>query len=96
MLKKNDILDCLRKKRPELESRFKVKTIGIFGSYACDEQTENSDIDVLVEFSEPVDWLFFDLQDYLQFLFSRKIDLVTKRALKPFIKEDILARVLYS
>ena len=79
-----------------MESRFKVKTIGIFGSYAVDEQTEDSDIDVLVEFSESVGWEFFDLHDWLVELFRKKIDLATKAALKPLIKDHILSEVIYS
>jgi uncharacterized protein len=96
VLTKSDILETLRAKRPELESRFKVQTIGIFGSYACDEQTDESDIDVLVEFSEPVGWEFFELQDWLHELFGKRIDLVTRRALKPLIKDQILADLLSS
>ncbi|MCF6093281.1 nucleotidyltransferase family protein [Microaerobacter geothermalis] len=69
--------------------------MGVFGSYARNEQTDNSDIDILVEFSRPVGFEFFDLKDYLESLFNKPIDLVTVKALKPYIKEEILSEVQF-
>ena len=80
-----------------LKSRFKVKEIGVFGSFARGEQRKKSDIDILVEFREPVDFFeFLDLEDYLENLLDSKIDLVSKKALKPYIGKRILEEVVYT
>lgn len=70
--------------------------MGIFGSFAKGEGREESDIDILVEFEKTVDFFeFLDLKEFLENLFHREVDLVTKRALKPLIKEKILKEVIY-
>lgn len=79
-----------------LESKYKVKTIGVFGSFVRGEQKNKSDIDILVEFKESVDiFEFMDLEEYLQDLLGRKVDLVSKKALKPYIGKRILEEVVY-
>lgn len=91
-----DIKAALAKDKPEIQRKFKVKEIGIFGSYTRGKQKEKSDIDVLVEFSEPVGLFeFMDLEEYLQNLFGVKVDLISKKALKPHIGERILKEVIY-
>lgn len=81
---------------PELRDEYLVSKIGIFGSYARGEATNTSDIDVLVEFSQPVDLFhFIALQDRLAEILGRKVDLATPRALKPLIKDQVLREVLY-
>lgn len=87
---------ALAKHKPDIQKKFKVKEIGIFGSYLRGKQGKSSDIDVLVEFSEPVGLFeFMDLEEYLQTLFGVKVDLVSKKALKPYIGERILREVIY-
>ena len=79
----------------ELREKFKVKTIGVFGSYVRGEQKEKSDVDVLVEFEEPVGLFeFMDLEEYLTGLLGVKVDLVSKKALKPHIGKHILEEVI--
>lgn len=79
-----------------LYSNYKVKNIGVFGSVARGDNIEGSDIDLLVEFSEPVGFFkFIQLERYLSEILGYKVDLVTKKALKPSIKEDILQEVIY-
>jgi predicted nucleotidyltransferase len=81
--------------RAELTRKFKVKTIGVFGSYVRGEQKRRSDIDVLVEFEEPIGLFeFMDLEEYLSDLLGVKVDLVSKKALKPHIGERILQEVI--
>jgi uncharacterized protein len=81
--------------KSELQKRFKVKNIGVFGSYVRGEQKQQSDIDVLVEFEEPVGLFeFMDLEFYLTDLFGVKVDLVSKKALKPRIGKRILEEVI--
>jgi predicted nucleotidyltransferase len=95
MKRLRDIKAVLAEHKTEIQKRFKVKEIGIFGSYAKGKQKAKSDIDVLVEFSEPVGLFeFMDLEEYLQALFGVKVDLVSKKALKPAIGERILKEVI--
>jgi len=80
----------------DLEARFHVKSIGIFGSVARDENTEKSDLDLLVDFSEPVGMFkFLELRDYLRDALNIDVDLTTPRALKPAIKRTVEKDVLY-
>jgi predicted nucleotidyltransferase len=92
-MKRDDIEQILKDQKQYLTEKFFVAKIGIFGSYARNEQSEESDIDILVEFSRPVGFTFFDLKDYLESLFNKPVDLVTVNALKPPIKEEILNEV---
>jgi len=79
-----------------IRKKFKVKSIGIFGSYVRNEHKKRSDVDILVEFVEPVGMFdFLDLEEYLQNIFQLKVDLVSKKALKPKIGESILKEVIY-
>lgn len=96
MKKIQEIKAVLAEHKLEIQKKFKVKEIGIFGSYVRGKQKEKSDIDVLVEFSEPVGLFeFMDLEEYLQTIFGVKVDLVSKKALKPHIGERILKEVIY-
>lgn len=96
MKKLRNIQAILAAHKPEIQKRFKVKEIGIFGSYRRGQQKRKSDIDVLVEFSEPVGLFeFMDLEEYLRSLFGVRVDLVSKKALKPAIGERILREVIY-
>ncbi|AAB98108.1 TPA: nucleotidyltransferase family protein [Methanocaldococcus jannaschii] len=93
----SEIKDILRKHKKILKEKYKVKSIAIFGSYARNEQTEKSDIDILVEFYETPDYLkFFELEDYLSDLLGIKVDLVIKGAIKnPYIKKSIEEDLIY-
>lgn len=85
----------LSQHKAELRKRFKVKAIGVFGSYVRGEQKRGSDVDVLVEFEEPIGLFeFMDLEEYLSKLLGVKVDLVSKKALKPHIGERILQEVI--
>jgi len=78
----------------ELEERYKVGEIGIFGSYVKNEQKKASDVDILVEFKEPPTLVkFVNLENYLSDLLEVKVDLVMKKALKPHIGRAILEEV---
>jgi len=81
--------------KPQLADKFHVSRIGYFGSFANDKQNENSDLDILVEFSEPIGWEFFTLERFLEQSFGIPIDLVTKNALKERLKDSILKQVSY-
>lgn len=97
MKSKDDILKVLKKELPSLKEKFKVKSIGLFGSYARGEQTKTSDIDMLVEFDAPVGFFkFIELEDYLSEKLGVKVDLVTPDALKPLIKPHIIEEAVYA
>nr|NQU94588.1 nucleotidyltransferase family protein [Bacteroidota bacterium] len=95
MNSKEELISKLKELKPILYRDFSVKEIGIFGSFSNDTYTESSDIDILVELERPIGWRFFSLELYLEQIFNRKIDLVTKNALKEQIKESILKQVSY-
>lgn len=90
-----EIKKILEKHKSVMEKQFKVKEIGIFGSYVRGEQEDNSDIDILVEFYEPIGFFaFIDLEEYLAGLLGIKVDLVSKKALKPRIGKYILQEMI--
>ncbi len=95
----NDLIKiryCIKKNKKEIEGKYKVKEIGIFGSYVRGEELKGSDIDILVEFKEPIGlFKFLDLEEYLENLLDKKVDLVSKKALKPQIGKQILKEVIY-
>lgn len=91
-----DVEAILKKNKQILKEKFKVKEIGIFGSYARGEESEKSDIDVLVEFYEPIGWEFLDLKEFLESMLGKEVDLVTPGALKPQLKSNILHEVVYA
>ncbi len=80
-LSKTDIINLIRTEKKFLKNEFGVISIGLFGSYANDEQNSDSDIDILVELKEPrFDWLA-GLQIYMEKKFGKKIELVRKSSL---------------
>ena len=95
MLTALDIERKLQEIKPYLANRFHVSKIGYFGSFAEDRQTRESDIDILVDFAVTPGWEFFALEEYLENVFDRKVDLVTERALKKQLSEQILKQVKY-
>jgi hypothetical protein len=91
------IKGTIKRNKQELEEKFKVKEIGIFGSHVRGEQKKKSDIDILVEFIEPVGLFeFIGLEEHLEKMLGTRVDLVSKKALKPRIGEYILKEVVYA
>ena len=86
-----DVKQQLQALKPTLKKRFKVETIDIFGSYARGEQTEKSDLDILVTYSEMVDLLLIaGLRRYLRRRLQMKVDVISKEFLNKYIKEQVL------
>ncbi len=93
---KEEILNILELHKEELKHKYKIKELGIFGSYARGEEKITSDIDILVEFEEVPDlFTFLELEGYLEELLHTKVDLVRKKALRPELKDNILDEVTY-
>ncbi|OGY54754.1 MAG: nucleotidyltransferase [Candidatus Buchananbacteria bacterium RIFCSPLOWO2_01_FULL_56_15] len=89
-------LTIINQKFDSLKKDYGVKKIGVFGSFVSGRPRKDSDIDILVEFSQPVSLFeFIEVEDFLSKALKRKVDLVTKNALKPAIKKDVLNEVVY-
>ena len=87
---KEEIKEAILKNK-DLLRRYKVKSIALFGSYARGEQTEDSDVDLLVEFDSGVTLFdIVDLQDDLSELLGRRVHVVSKRGLSRHIGPSIL------
>jgi predicted nucleotidyltransferase len=88
------ILDRLRAYKPELQRKYPISRLGVFGSYARGEANENSDIDVAVELNGPMGLNFVAMADEIEGLFGIKVDVVPKRSIKsiylPSVEKDIL------
>jgi len=91
-----EIEKILRDQKPILQEKFKVREIGIFGSVVRGEQKETSDLDLLVEFEEPIGLIkYVGLQNFLSDKVGARVDLVAKSGLKPRISRQVLKEVIY-
>ncbi|HNS31523.1 MAG TPA: nucleotidyltransferase family protein [bacterium] len=82
--------------KDEIQNKYKVKEIGIFGSFARGEQRKTSDVDILVEFKKTPDvFHLIDLEDYLKGLMHTKVDLVRKSAIREELKDTVEKEVIY-
>jgi predicted nucleotidyltransferase len=91
----DDLLAKLRELKPQAAASYKVREIGLFGSFARGQQEADSDIDVLVDFDDSAD--LFDLTGLalcLEEQLQRKVDVVPKRALREELRESVLREVL--
>ena len=91
-----EIKKILTEHKQGLIQKYKIGEMGIFGSYVKNAQKKKSDIDILVEFKEPIGLFeFMELEEFLENILKTKIDLVSKKALKPYIGKYILDEVVY-
>ena len=96
MKKYKEIKYIISEHKKELKEKFKVNEIGVFGSYVKGKEAMESDVDILVEFTENIGLLeFIGLEYYLSDLIGVKVDLVMKTALRPRIGKRILKEVVY-
>jgi predicted nucleotidyltransferase len=95
MLNKENVIEKIRELKPFLYQEYKVREVGLFGSFSQNLQSESSDIDLVIELEKPIGWKIFTLEIFLENIFNRKIDLVTKNALKEQLKDKILNQVVY-
>ncbi len=95
MIRFEQIKDILERQKAYLKEKYKIKEIGIFGSYVRGEQSKTSDLDTLVDYEEiPSLFELVELQDYLSEKLQTKVDLVLKSGLKPRIGKRILEEVV--
>jgi predicted nucleotidyltransferase len=96
-MNKQDILAFLGAHKTELQNRFGVLRIGLFGSYARDEQSPGSDVDILVEIqSDNTFRSFFGLKAYLEDSLRTTVDLGMESAIKPAAKASIQRDIIYA
>jgi len=95
-MRKEEILKVLKKELPYIRKKYRVKSIGLFGSCVRGEERKESDIDILIEFEKPIGlFKFMELEEYLSQKLGRKVDLVEKDALKERIKPYVMDEVVY-
>ena len=86
----------LKEQKQFLKDHYRINKIGVFGSYARNEETPESDIDILVEFEKVPDlFTFIDVEIYLEKILKKKVDMVRQQGLKEKIKQRILSEVVY-
>lgn len=95
MKSRTEIENKLKELKPVLIQKYFVDKIGYFGSFSRNEQTNDSDIDILVSFRKPIGWEFFDLHEFLENELKLKVDLVSEKALKEQLKQIIIKSVKY-
>ena len=98
MLTKEEILSYLAEQKAMLESEFQVTKVGLFGSFARDEQREDSDIDILIEFAPQTEELSDKkarIRLKMKDRFKREVDLCREKYIKPYFKAQVLKSAIY-
>ncbi len=81
--------------RDDIREKYKVKYLGVFGSYLRNEQTEESDIDILIEFNEPVGGFhLIATETFLTSILNQKVDLIPRKAVKGEFEKNILENLV--
>ncbi|MDH5681914.1 MAG: nucleotidyltransferase domain-containing protein [Spirochaetota bacterium] len=97
MIHQEDIIHFLQENQDYFKSHFRITKIALFGSFARNEELEDSDIDLIVEFEENTKQLFEIKQELREFLgheFQRKVDIAREKYLKPSVKQEILKEAI--
>ncbi len=91
---KEEILSLLSQNKYQLENRFKVRRMALFGSYARGDQLSDSDVDILVDIDPSVGLEFVTLAEQIEQLLGLPVELVSRRAIKPnklkYIERDLI------
>lgn len=99
MLTQKKVIEVLRKELPYLNSSYGVRRVGLFGSFAKGEQSEDIDVDILVEFERPIGLKFMELAEYFEGVFGRKTEILTTEGVRGIrikrVAEDIKRSVVY-
>jgi predicted nucleotidyltransferase len=94
-MKREDILALLAREKPNLAKEFKVKALGLFGSYVRGDEHPGSDIDILVDIDPTIGLEFVTLAERLEDLLGERVELVSKRAVKPRFMKHIEKDLMY-
>jgi predicted nucleotidyltransferase len=95
---KSDILTFLSREKKELEKKYRVSKIGIFGPYARGEETDDSDIDIILEFlpqTENLTEIKSSLKELIMREFGKEVDICREKYLKPYYRKQILQSAIY-
>ena len=94
MRSREEVVQLLKAKKPDLQKRYPIAELALFGSYARDDYNENSDIDILVSFNHPIGIEFITLAHELEDLLQTKIDLVSRNGIQPrylsFVEKNLI------
>lgn len=90
------IMKILKQYKIQNSKKYGIKTIGIFGSYSVDKANKNSDIDIIIETTEPDPYKMVHIKSELEKLFHKSIDIVRKREkMNPYLKKHIEKDAIY-
>ncbi len=95
---KYSMLAFLSKEKPQLERQFRVSKIGLFGSYARGEETEESDIDIILEFlphTENLSEIKLSLKELIKKEFGKNVDICREKYLKPYYRTQVLKSAIF-
>ncbi|MFT5667176.1 MAG: putative nucleotidyltransferase [Vicingaceae bacterium] len=95
MRSKADILETLKIIKQNLQEIYPISSLALFGSYARNEATEDSDVDILIEFKGKVGSRFFEIAELLEKSLQRKVDLVSKNGIVPKYLNEIKQDLIY-
>jgi len=96
MLTGDEVLTLLRTHKKEMEARFSVRRIGVFGSIVRGCAGEESDVDILVELAQPTFDHYMDLKFFLEERLHRPVDLVLADSIKPRLRDAIAGEVAFA
>lgn len=92
---RDEVVAKIREAKADLEARYSVRKIGVFGSFVRGSASAGSDVDILVEFTDPTFDNYMDLKFRLEEMFGRKVDLVLADTIKPRLQAIIAREVQY-
>jgi len=92
-MQRSDILQKLKSSLPYMASEYRLKKIGIFGSYARDAQNNQSDIDIVAEFDLPIGLKFIEFTEYLEDILGKKIDVLTPAGIEGIRNKKIAQKI---
>ncbi|MCX6288107.1 MAG: nucleotidyltransferase domain-containing protein [Bacteroidetes bacterium] len=95
MINKENITNILKANKLDLLARYHLKSIGIFGSFTREDFKDDSDIDILIDYDQPLGIEFIDLAEELEKILNLKVDLVSKNGVKPKYLEEIQKDLVY-
>jgi len=95
MIDKENITNILKANKLDLLARYHLKSIGIFGSFTREDFKDDSDIDILIDYEQPIGIEFIDLAEELEKILNLKVDLVSKNGVKPKYLEEIQKDLVY-
>jgi len=95
MIDKEHITKALKDNKVDLATRYHLTSIGIFGSFTREDFHDDSDIDILIDYDQPIGIEFIDLADELEKILNRKVDLVSRNGVKPKYFKEIQKDLIY-